>query len=195
MYISKREFLELLKCWQDMPKTLSHTPAKTTFTPSSISKLLPHVFLMKQNRDGEFQLRLIGTELETMLGGKEASRSRFQQLARDENDFFGEFVNRSMKEPIGGLLSQKIKLGEEGYIRFEAFTVPLADKAGVPRYVLGAVSAERHFLNPPLQGGIHEEPRINFFDLNAADLELGIRNHFVQQEEMAAETTAQYIVH
>nr|WP_281501475.1 PAS domain-containing protein [Kordiimonas laminariae] len=195
MYISKREFLELLKCWQDMPKTLSHTPAKTAFTPSSISKLLPHVFLMKQSRDGEFQLRLIGTELESMLGGKEASRSRFQQLARDENDFFGEFVGRSMKEPVGGLLSQKIKLGEEGYIRFETFTVPLADQDGIPRYVLGAVSAERHFLNPPLQGGVYEKPRMEFFDLNEANLELGIKTYFARHEEMTVETVSQYIVH
>ena len=88
MYISKREFLELLKCWQNMPKGISHTPAKSAFTPSSISKLLPHVFLMKLTREGEFQLRLIGTELEDMLGGTEASRLRFQQMARDESDFF-----------------------------------------------------------------------------------------------------------
>ena len=194
MYISKREFLELLKCWQNMPKGISHTPAKSAFTPSSISKLLPHVFLMKLTREGEFQLRLIGTELEDMLGGTEASRLRFQQMARDESDFFGQFVNRSMKQPIGGWLSQKLRMGEEGYIKFEAFTVPLADQQGVPRYVLGAVSAERHFLNPPLQGGAYEKPIMEFFDLNASDLEFGLRDNY-GGDDFSIETVSEYIVH
>ncbi len=166
MQTTRHEFQELLKCWLAMPRASALAPTKSAFNPRSIPRLLPYIFLLRLSEKNTFQLRLMGTELETALGGKKTCNRRFISLTKLKNSFFHEFIEHCSVGPCAGFLSQQLRVKPEGRIKLDLLAVPLADKKAVPRFILGVGLAERAFRGAVSDIAAEDRSEVLFKDLS-----------------------------
>lgn len=134
------EFTKLIQCWQAMPRELDQAPQKTTFSPVKVSSLMPFLFLVEREEKGDLVVRLMGSELEETLGFRSGDRRVFDAMFRQDWSFYDSFVERCATHICGGQLLRSVKL-KDGLVRdVESLHVPLADKDGVARFMLGVMT-------------------------------------------------------
>jgi len=161
------EFTKLIRCWQSMPRAEARAPKKTTFSPGSLSSLTPFLFLIERQQNGELAVRLLGSELEkpldiipekplpeSLISESKTSDSMpsARGMAFDTASLFGATMNRDwpfyanfMKtctnHICAGRLRRTVKR-RDGLIQdIESLQVPLADKHGEARFMLGVMIA------------------------------------------------------
>jgi len=139
MKIQPLEFSKLIECWKMMPKGQGKAPQKTTFSPRSIASLMPFLFLIERLPGGELRVRLMGNELNANLTRTSSDGTVFDILIHNDWSFYRRFLKGCGDGICGGHLRRSIPMADGLLNNVEALHVPLADKNGDPRYMLGVM--------------------------------------------------------
>jgi len=133
------EFTKLISCWQDMQRETNRAPQKTTFSPVSVSSLMPFLFLIEKEEKGSLAVRLLGSELEKKLGFLDQDHCVFDAMMGADWAFYSQFMQICGNFVCAGRLMRTVKM-QDGLVRdVESLQVPLADKDGVARFMLGVM--------------------------------------------------------
>lgn len=133
------EFTKLIQCWQSMPREPGQAPQKTTFSPVSVSSLMPYLFLIERKKKGGLVVRLLGSELEELMGCSDGGRRVFDVLMHRDWGFYERFMQGCGDHLCAGRLQRSVQL-EDGLRRnVDSLHVPLAGKSGEARFMLGVV--------------------------------------------------------
>ncbi len=134
------EFRKLIQCWQSMPRAEGFAPKKTTFSPVNLSSLMPYLFLIERAESGALSPRLLGSAMEEPLFYHGGKKRVFDAMMFEAWDFYDRFMQQCAEDLCGGRMLRSVQQ-RDGYVRdIESLHVPLADKKGVARFMLGVMT-------------------------------------------------------
>jgi len=133
------EFVELISCWQKMPRNAGEAPRKTTFSPKNLGRIMPFLFLIERQADDALTIRLKGSELDVNTGRAASGETVFDTLIHRDWNFYKRFLRRCADAICGGHLELSIAMRGGLINNVEVLHVPLADKNGSARYMLGVM--------------------------------------------------------
>ncbi len=145
MQVSRREYSELIECWRKLPVDSGCVPKKSSFSPIMIKRLLPYIFILGSSDEGLYDIRLLGTEIETALGGVDKGKKLVQEFVDGKSKLYRNFIKRCERDPVAGYLRHKLHKDDDSYVEVETMIVPLADEGGNPHYLLGVASLSKGY--------------------------------------------------
>ena len=135
------EFTKLIQCWKSLPRDPGKAPLKTTFSPVNVSSLMPFLFLIERVKKGDLVVRLLGSELEQTLGCAGGDHRVFDAMMRKDWAFYDRFVQNCSDYICAGRLLRSVRMSDGLIKDVESLHVPLADKYGDVRFMLGVMTA------------------------------------------------------
>jgi|GEM_PF-4955514 len=152
------EFSILIRNWQAISRRPDQAPLKAAFNPSKVARLLPYLYIVEREnlseRDetGGLVVRLLGSELQETVGNSAFDESVFDAMLRRDWRFYERFVGSCGRQVCAGRLFRSVRLHDGLCKIIETLHVPLADKAGVARFMLGVMT-----VRPGQDGSFAEE--------------------------------------
>jgi len=140
MKTEPKEFRDLIRCWQALPRSEGSAPLKSSFSPGSVLRLMPNLFLLERSGKHRICIRLIGSELEAVLGRKFLPvGSVFNTLLSEEWEYYEKLFDTCAQKLCAGRVSRTIRTKGGLMMDMDSLCVPLADEEGNPRFILGVV--------------------------------------------------------
>lgn len=123
---------ELVRVWMDMARESNHLPCKRDLDPGLLRRHLSRISLLDLGAGDAPRFRLSGSRLSAMIGLDPAGLCP-ADLPSPHGDIFSLGLEPILagKVPVGGLVSLEADGVSQTWLR-----LPLADEAGVLRYVL-----------------------------------------------------------
>lgn len=150
MKTEPKEFSDLIKCWQSMPREGGHAPLKTQFSPSKLRRLMPHLFLLELSKKKEISVRLMGSAVEGVLDRAASKDTVFDTLLSKDWRFYNRFMKACGGAPCAGRFSRSVERPDGVMVKVDSLGVPLADKHGAPRYMLGVIVTQPSSADQPM---------------------------------------------
>ncbi|MBV1901073.1 MAG: PAS domain-containing protein [Kordiimonadaceae bacterium] len=128
-----------------MPRSDGSTPLKSTFSPTKLRRLTPNLFMLERCSKKEISVRLMGSQLEVALDRDVPDHTVFDTLLAKDWQFYDRFLKACGGASCAGRFARSVQTNDGCTVDVEALGVPLADKEGEPRYMLGVMVARlRH---------------------------------------------------
>mgnify|MGYP003646169963 FL=1 len=150
MKTEPKEFSDLIKCWQSMPKNGGSAPLKTQFSPSKIRRLMPHLFLLELSSKKAINVRLMGSAVEGVLDQTASRDTVFNTLLSKDWRFYDRFMKACGGASCAGRFSRSVERLDGITVKVDSLGVPLADKNGTPRYTLGVIVTQPSSADQPI---------------------------------------------
>lgn len=114
-------------------------PLRTQIDPASLASILPDLFILEAEADGDHRLRLAGTRVCTLFG-RELRGTPFSRLwRRDQHRQTARTARRVLEEARPMSLAAAATTLHDDRLRFDIPLFPLADPDGQPTRLLGAM--------------------------------------------------------
>lgn len=166
------EFKKLIDCWQSMPRLDGQAPKKTTFSPAKVSSLMPFLFLIERVEKGDLVVRLKGNELDETMGCRTRDRCMFDAMMRRDWTFYDRFVSACAEHVCAGRLLRTVRL-QDGFLKdVESLHVPLADKDGNARFMLGVMTTSVNRNGGAMES--YQSPKAAILNYQYVDLGCGV---------------------
>ena len=169
------EFALLIRCWQEMSRRFDQAPPKAAFSPGKLARLLPYLYIVEREPLGGLAVRLIGSELQENLGGRPSDQRVFDVMLKPDWRLYENFISTCGQQICAGRLLRSVRLHDGLYKTIEALQVPLADKEGAARFILGVMT-----VRPFQDSSFSEEmmsPEAAILKARYADLGCGLPFH------------------
>jgi|GEM_PF-2540159 len=137
---SSEQAKSLIDYWNSLAKQANGIPARASFDPITIPKLLPYIILYERLDTDQFQVRLQGTN----FSDRGISDVTGTILTPDEADPSSELTNSALARVIDAPCGLRIvgvernALGKNALI--EGLGLPLLDDTGTPRFVVAIIA-------------------------------------------------------
>ncbi|MBL4838968.1 MAG: PAS domain-containing protein [Kordiimonadaceae bacterium] len=152
-----------------MPRGGGRAPLKSTFSPTKLRRLTPNLFMLERCSEKEISVRLMGSELEVALDRDVPDYTVFDTLLAKDWQFYDRFLKACGGASCAGRFARSVQTNDGCTVDVEALGVPLADKEGEPRYMLGVMVARlRH--KGPANPSIPVRRRLDVLDHEFVDL-------------------------
>lgn len=132
-----RPLEQLLEHWHSLPKGPAHIPLKRSFNPARVARLLPIIFIGERRSRHVLITRLAGSDVGGAAGQSLTGVNLFDIYPDSERDFFADFIDGYFNQPCGGRLVRLVTFADGLVYNLETVALPLADRYGNPKYVLG----------------------------------------------------------
>lgn len=130
------DLIEILRYWQSICPA-GGVPHRDDLSPADIARLLPGVYLLERQSDGDMLVRLVGTELAARFGRNMTDRSVLGLMHPDVVGYYRGLYNGILDTPAGALVS-------------------------IESDVEGSEPAKIEFLHLPMRIGNTESPELIF---------------------------------
>lgn len=140
------DLITLIKYWQSICPAGGGMPHRDDLSPAAIVKILPSIFLLERQGDGDMLVRLMGTELTTRLGGEMTGRSILEMMRPDSVEYYRGLYHGVLDAPAGALVVIESEVEGSEPIKIEFVHLPMragesSGDSDSPKLVLGAGAA------------------------------------------------------
>lgn len=133
----KQYFDALIDYWKSLPRRDDPVPAKTSFSPMQLYKMLPYLYFNEWLGDYNLKVRLMGEKLEERARESMPNRNVFESLARSDWDEMNDFNRAFCKQPCAGFMHRLVTVGAGLVLDVETVGLPLLSPDGQPTFVVG----------------------------------------------------------
>jgi hypothetical protein len=137
MFQLPSEFTPFLDQWNDLPRD-SHAvlPQRTDISPVTFGPFLPLMCIAEFMAQRHMQIVYAGSEFERLAGFSPDVENYYDLLADDFADAAAVFHRIIRDAPCGAFIGDVITTTSGARYLHETLHLPLADEAGMPRYLL-----------------------------------------------------------
>jgi hypothetical protein len=131
----KRFELFIKYCMQLYKDSGTHSVPKSLFRPDKIKPALPYISINELISDDIIQVRILGTELGIIFGGREMRGLNALDYIPPENvEASSQFYKMVSAHNLISFLDEDLKLANGKGYRCVTFGMPMCDDAGVNRF-------------------------------------------------------------
>lgn len=133
----KHYFDALIDYWKSLPRGDGLVPAKKSFSPMQVYKMLPYLYFNEWLEDYNLRVRLMGEKLEERARGNMPNRNVFESLRREDWEAFNTFNRAFCTQPCAGYMHRLITIRAGLVMDVETIGLPLLSPEGKPTFVVG----------------------------------------------------------
>ena len=132
-----KEFEQFFAHWNALGKhERAGVPLKSVFKPMAMTSLLPDMGLMEYQGLDVLTARVVGTNLDSILGKNITNENLFSFFKEDEKPLYNSFYDNIATHPVGGVLTRNITDSSGTQISVQSIVLPMCDDDGRIIYVL-----------------------------------------------------------
>jgi len=131
------ELLEEARANSDLGHKTCPIPKRQSFNPMKIHRYLQHVYIGELKSDELLEVRLSGTAIDEAAGFSLKGGNYLDICPPSEHKFYVAICKAVVGWPCGMKMVRSITLKDGRVHQFTSLSFPLADRDGVPRYIVG----------------------------------------------------------
>jgi len=147
-------------------------PLRQAFNPMKVRRQLPHVYIGEWISPDVVEVRLSGTALDAAVGHPLTGKNYLEYFPREDRPFYSAVFENIIKRPCGLKMMRTLTLSSDRRHQLRSLSFPLANKEGVPCYIVGMTNVVRDFHQGSLDGVEH--PKSELHSINLIDIGAGV---------------------
>jgi len=145
-------------------------PQRRAFNPMKIHRYLQHVYIGELKSDEILEVRLSGTAIDEAAGFSLKGGNYLDICPPEEHSFFIDISKAVVGWPCGMTMTRSVTLKNGRVHQLQSLSFPLADREGVPRYIVGVANVAKDIAHggyPQPETVISEIKEFKFIDIGA----------------------------
>jgi len=122
--------------WRDLLDEGQAIPAKSDLRLPKLASILPNIIIFERLEDGDYTLRLAGTEVEDWLGRKLKDTNPLSLVPEIQRPRVRAVYDNVIDQPCGFYISEVLMLSRGKKAQVTTLKLPLTDDEGTIRYFL-----------------------------------------------------------
>lgn len=162
------QFEALIAYWLRLRDDAGGVPSRTALDPIAIKDLLPFVFLVERRDPTDLHVRLSGTALDAVTPEPMTGLNYLDLCPAHLRAFLQESATAVCDQPCGHRYKRRVTRAETGTHEVTTLALPMTDRHGEMRYLLGMMSAKAEVLvdrKPPAGDLLVDVLSADFVDL------------------------------
>ncbi len=132
-----KEFEQFFAHWNALGKhERVGVPLKSVFKPMAMTSLLPNTALMEYQGPEVLIARVVGTNLDNILGKNITNKNIYSFFKEDEKPLYNSFYDKIVTHPVGGVLTRNITDSNGTQLCVQSIVLPMCDDDGRVSYML-----------------------------------------------------------
>ena len=132
-----RDFEQFFAHWNALGKHESvGIPLKSALKPMAMTSLLPDMALVEYPGPEVLTARVMGTNLDTVLGKNVTNENLFSFIKEDDKPLSNSFYAKIVSHPVGGVLTRNVIDSNGTQFAVKSIILPMCDDDGRVVYML-----------------------------------------------------------
>lgn len=148
--------------WRDLLEQGKSIPAKSDLSMPKLAAILPNVIIFERLDDGNYTLRLVGTDVEAWMDRKITGSDPLSLVPEMQRSRVKAVYDNVINHPCGFYISEVLMLSRGKKARVTTLKLPLTDNQGVIRYFLAVYQfSDSTFVDTDTNLAVAEHHRVD----------------------------------